>query len=146
MTRKRQASRKFDGMGYRQLQRLNSERRQKLPPGDRALLRKNGYKNVGWGQVIRLYFKINELLANPEDKDSLEELFLQADRIGNKYQSPEEIKAFQSQLAQETHEIADLVDQQFPVSSEVEYIDFSQSRPKSAKSARRSPDKRYRQK
>lgn len=142
MTRKKKSPRKFDGMGYRQLQRLNSDRRQKLPAGDRTFLKKNGYINVGWGQVIRLHFKINELLAISEETDSLEDLFLQADRIGNKYQTPEEIDAFQTQLNQKTEEIADLVDQQFPVSDETEYIDFSQSRPRSSPKSKRRRTRR----
>lgn len=140
IARKKNSPRQFDGMGYRQIQRSNSDRRRKLPPGDRTLLRKNGYKNVGWDQVIRLHLKINELLAIPEDEDSLEDLFLQAERIGNKYQTSEEVEAFQTQLTQKTQDIATLVDQQFPVSSEIEYIDFSQSRAASnSKSVRKIP-------
>ena len=58
-----------------------------------------------------------------EEEDSLEELFLEADRIGNKYQTSEEIAAFQAALATEVNAIADLVDEQFP-DTEIEFIDY----------------------
>lgn len=128
-----QSPRQFQGMGYRELQRLNSERRGKLPPGDRARLKQNGYKNVGWNQVIRLHLKIDELLGSDNDEDSLEDLFLKADRIGNQYQTSEEIETFQQQLAHEAQAVSDLVDEQFPVPSKVEFVDFSQPRSRHTK-------------
>ncbi|NJL41857.1 MAG: hypothetical protein HC899_38205 [Leptolyngbyaceae cyanobacterium SM1_4_3] len=56
---------------------------------------------------------------------SLEELFLEADRIGNKYLDSEELSESQQQLAQEVAEIGELIDQQFP-DTEIEIIDYSQ--------------------
>lgn len=113
-------------MSYREVQRSNSDRRSKLLKKDQKWLKENGYKNVGWNNVIKLYQKINDLLIQPDpNEDTLEELFLKADRIGNKYQTPEEIAAFNQKLAAEVNEIAAQVDRQFP-DSEIEVIDYRQ--------------------
>jgi hypothetical protein len=132
----------FSGMGYREVQRSNSIRRSKLPNTDKIWLKENGYKNVAWDNVIRLYQKINELLAEPDadDEPTLEELFLEADRIGQKYQTREEIEAFNQQMAAEVSAISDLIDQQFP-DTEVEVIDYSQTSRSPAKT--RQSGKKY---
>lgn len=131
MARKKTKKRLFSGMSYRDVQRSNSDRRGKLPQKDQKWLKEKGYRNVGWDNVIKLYQKINELLIQPtSEEDTLEELFLQADRIGNKYQTPEEIAAFNQQLLTEVNEISDEIDRQFP-NSEMEFIDYSQSSRKS---------------
>jgi len=125
--RKRQ-TRTFSSMGYREVQHSNSIRRKKLPKTNQIWLQENGYKNVGWDNIIRLYQKINELLAQPDadDEPTLEELFLEADRIGQKYQTREEIEAFNQEMAAEVSAISELVDQEFP-DTEVEVIDYSQA-------------------
>ena len=122
------ASRKFSGMSYREVQRSNSIRRSKLPKIEQVLLKENSYKNVGWDNVICLYQKINELVAQPDgdDEPTLEDLFLKANRIGQKYQTLEEIEAFNQEMAAEVSEISDLIDQQFP-ETEVEVIDYSKT-------------------
>lgn len=127
MASQKQQSRTFSGMGYREVQHSNSIRRIKLPKPEQIWLKENGYKNVGWDNVIRLYQKINELLNQPDadDEPTLEELFLEADRIGKKYQTPEEIEAFNQEMAAEVNAVSDLVDQQFP-ETDVEVIDYSQ--------------------
>ncbi|MCG8367600.1 MAG: hypothetical protein MJA27_30225 [Pseudanabaenales cyanobacterium] len=131
MARKKTKKRLFSGMSYRDVQRSNSDRRGKLPQKDQKWLKEKGYRNVGWDNVIKLYQKINELLIQPtSEEDTLEELFLQADRIGNKYQTPEEIAAFNQQLLTEVNEISDEIDRQFP-NSEMEFIDYSQPSRKS---------------
>ncbi len=138
-TKKRKKSKKrlFSGMGYREVQRSNSDRRSKLPKKDQALLKEQGYKNVGWDNVIALYQKINELLLQPDpNEDTLEELFLKADRVGNKYQTPEEIADFNRKLAAEANEIAEIVDRQFP-EPETEFIDYSQSKTKAKPRSKR---------
>ena len=113
-------------MSYREVQRFNSDRKSKLPKQDQNWLKKNGYKNVGWDNVIKLYQKVNDLLEQPDqNEDTLEELFLKADRIGGKYQTPQEIEAFNQQLAAEINQIADEIDRQFP-EHEIEFIDYSQ--------------------
>jgi hypothetical protein len=122
MPKQKQPSRKFSGMGYREVQYSNSIRRSQLPKTEQKWLKENGYKNVGWESVIQLYQKLNDLL----DDSTLEELFLEADRIGQKYQTSEEVEAFHQQVAAEVSAIADLIDQQFP-DTEVEVKDFSQS-------------------
>ena len=100
---------------YSQLQAFNKQSRSQLRPADRQWLKSNGYKNVGWDCAIALYEKIIDYKAKYDLEDeSLEDLFLEADRIGNKYQTPEEIASFQAALALEVNAIADLVDQQFP--------------------------------
>lgn len=117
----------FSGMGYREVQRSNSDRRSKLPKKEQVWLKNQGYKNIGWDNVIELYQKINALLLQPDpNEDTLEDLFLKADRIGNKYQTPDEIKEFNQKLATEANEIADAMDQQFP-ELEMEFIDYSQT-------------------
>ncbi|NER46263.1 MAG: hypothetical protein F6J92_06135 [Symploca sp. SIO1A3] len=128
MASRKHQSRTFSGMSYREVQRSNSTRRSRLPPTDKIWLKTNGYYNVGWDNVTRLYQKINELLAQPDGDDefTLEQLFLEADRIGQKYQNPEEIAAFNQQMNAEVSAISDLVDQQFP-ETEVEVIDYSQT-------------------
>ncbi len=138
-TKKRPKSKKrlFSGMGYREVQRSNSNRRSKLPKKDQVWLKTQRYKNVGWDNVIALYQKINELLLQPDsNEETLEELFLKADRIGTKYQTPEEIADFNCKLAVEVNEISDEVDRQFP-EGEMELIDYSQPLTKAKSSSRR---------
>lgn len=126
MASKKSQKRDFNGMSYGELQRANSENRSNLKKEHQKWLKDNGYKNVGWDNVITLYRKVKELLGKSGFEDmSLEELFLEADRIGNKYLTSEEIKEFNQQLSQEVTEIGDLVDKQFP-DTEIEVIDFSQ--------------------
>ena len=114
-------------MGYRDVQRSNSNRRSKLSKKDRHWLKENGYKNVGWNNVIGLYQKINELQQQPDpNEDTLEELFLKADRIGNKYQTPKEISKFNQKLSAEVNAVADEIDRQFP-EPEMEIVDYSKT-------------------
>lgn len=125
MKSKKKQSRKFNGMSYREVQRANSGSRTKLNQENQKWLKNNGYKNVGWDNVIKLYQKIKELL----DKDalenfSLEELFLEADRVGNKYLTNEEIEEFNQALSKEVAEISDAIDKRFPDTT-VEVIDYS---------------------
>lgn len=128
MARRKHQSRAFSGMSYYEVQRSNSSRRSKLPKTHQIWLKDNGYKNVGWDKIIRLYQKINELLAQPDtdDEPTLEELFLEADRIGQKYQTREEIESFNQQMTVAVSAISDLIDEQFP-DTEVEAIDYSQT-------------------
>lgn len=115
----------FSGMDYRQVQRDNSSRRGQLPKSTQILLKTQGYKNVGWDNVAALYQKLNELCLQPDPgEDTLEELFLKADRVGSKYQTREEIDEFNRKLAVEVNAIADTIDRQFP-EPETEFIDYS---------------------
>lgn len=126
----------FSGMSYRDVQRSNSDRKSKLPKQQQKWLKENGYRNVGWDNIIQLYQKINELLSEPDsDEPTLEDLFLKADQIGNKYQTSEEIKAFQQQLSKEVEAIADTIDRQFP-DTEVEFIDYGKQTKPTAKRKR----------
>lgn len=139
MASKKSQKRNFNGMSYGKLQRNNSENRSKLKKEDQKWLKDNGYKNVGWENVVTLYQKIEELLDKYCFEDmSLEELFLEADRIGNKYLTIAEIKEFDQQLSKEVAEIGELVDKQFP-DTKTEVIDFRQ---KTAK----KPQKNHNQK
>lgn len=138
MAIKKSHKRNFNGMSYGKVQRANSENRSKLKKEDQKWLKDNGYKNVGWDNVITLYRKVEELLDRSQFENmSLEELFLEADRIGNKYLTSEEIKEFNQQLSKEVTEIGELVDKQFP-DTEIEVIDFSQ------KTAKKHNQKTYR--
>jgi hypothetical protein len=129
MVSKMSKKRLFGGMGYRDVQRSNSNRRRKLPKAEQKWLKENGYRNVGWDNVIQLYQKINELLSTPDaDDPTLEDLFLKAESIGNKYQTAEEREAFNEALRTEAEAIAQKIDQQFPDDG-VEFIDFSKASP-----------------
>jgi hypothetical protein len=119
--------RNFQGMSYGEVQRHNSKSRIKLEQEDQKWLKGNNYKNIGWQNVIALYQKIEEFLDKLPFADmSLEELFLEADRIGDKYQTPQEKAEFNQQLTQEITEIGELIDQQFP-DTEIEIVDYSQN-------------------
>lgn len=125
MASKKSGKRLFCGMSYREVQRSNSDRKKKLPRKDQQWLKDNGYRNVGWDNIIQLYQKLNDLISSPDsDEPTLEELFLNADRIGNKYQTSEEIAAFHQALSTEAEAIAHQVDQQFP-DEEFEFADYS---------------------
>ena len=129
-------------MSYSEVQHANSNNRSKLMQEDQQWLKSNGYKNVGWENVIKLYQKIEELLDKSKFQDmSLEELFLEADRIGNKYLTPNEIEEFNQQLAQEVADIGELIDQQFP-DTEIEMVNYSKETNK--KPQRKRNQKTYR--
>jgi hypothetical protein len=124
MVAKQAQKRSLNGKSYREAQRTNSDRRKKLRRPDQKWLKENGFKNVGWDQVIALDHKIGEFLEQYRLEDSsLEDLFLEADRIGNQYLTPEEVQNFNQQLAQEISEIEAEIDRQFP-DTEMEVIDF----------------------
>jgi hypothetical protein len=126
MANKKSQTRKFNGMSYHQGQRANSKKRTKLYKEDRKWLKDNDYKNIGWEQVIKLFQKIEEFIDKYQLEDlTLEELFLEADCIGNKYLSSQEIEEFNQRLSQEVNEVAEEIDKQFPA-SELEIIDFSE--------------------
>ncbi len=129
-------ARRFEGMSYREVQRSNSRNRDQLQNVDRQWLKENGYKNVGWESVIQLYQKIQSFL---EQDSTLEDLFLEADRIGNQYLTPEEIATFNQELSEVAGEISEEIDRQFP-DTEIELIDFSNS----AKPRKKSNQKSYR--
>ena len=122
---KKKQSKTFRGMNYRRVQKNNSRNRNKLKQEEKKWLKSNGHKNVGWKNVISLYQKIEEFLDKAKIEDlTLEELFLEADRIGNKYLTNQEIQDFNRKLSQEVNEIAEEIDKQFP-ETEIEIIDFS---------------------
>ncbi|MBF2002508.1 MAG: hypothetical protein IGS38_17520 [Synechococcales cyanobacterium M58_A2018_015] len=144
MSNKRSSSRTFNGMSYREVQRANSTDRGQLSKDEQQWLKRNGYRNTGWDNIISLYQTIAELLEKSRFADmSLEELFLEADRIGNKYLSASEIAEFNQQFAQEVAEIGELVDQQFP-DTEIEIVDYSQRKPPSQRTQRKRSQKTYR--
>jgi hypothetical protein len=125
MNNKKPEKRNFNGMSYVELQRTNSQNRTRIRKEEINWLKDNFYKNIGWSNVINLYEKITEFLDKYKLDDlSLEELFLEADRIGNKYLTPQEIENFNQKLSQEVNAIAEEVDKQFP-DTEIEFIDFS---------------------
>lgn len=125
MASKKNKARKFNGMSYRGVQNANSNNRIKLKKEDRKWLKENGYKNAGWDNVISLYQKIEEFLEKYKLDDlTLEELFLEVDRIGSKYQTDQEIEEFNQKLAKELEEISVEIDKQFP-DEDLEVMDFS---------------------
>jgi hypothetical protein len=79
------------------------------------------------GSKRDLFSRIEEFFNKHQVAElTLEELFLEADRIGNKYLTTQEISEFNQKFAIEVNEIAEKIDQQFP-DTEVEFIDFSTS-------------------
>lgn len=125
MSKPKREKRTFNGMSYRDVQRRNSLDRAKLSREDQSWLKTHRYKNTGWNSVIALHEKIEAFLERDKlAARSLEDLFLEVDRIGNKYQSQQEINEFHQKLTKELNELAELVDQQFP-DTEAEVIDFS---------------------
>ena len=113
-------------MSYRELQLANSKNRNELSKADQQWLKNSGYKNVGWDKVIILYKKIQELLRERDNLNdlSLGDLFLEADRIGNKYLTNEEVTENNQKLAKANSMINDQIDKSFP-DQEDEIIDFS---------------------
>jgi tRNA nucleotidyltransferase (CCA-adding enzyme) len=138
---KKSKARTYQGLSYQVLQKKNGQNRALLAKEQKIWLKQNSYRNVGWDNVIQLAEQI-AIFLEVEDTN-LEELFLEADRIGNKYQSAEEVAAFQQAMAETAEEISTLIDQQFPPGDEIEMIDFSDlgKRPRT-KSSR--PMKTYR--
>lgn len=113
-------------MSYRVVQLANSKNRTKLYKKDQTWLKEEFYKNIGWENVINLYQKIEEFISNYQLEElTLEELFIEADRIGNKYLTNQEIKEYNQSLSKEVNEVAEEMDRQFP-DTEMEFIDFSQ--------------------
>lgn len=125
MVNKKSNKRKFNGMSYRDVQIHNSKNRGKLHKEDLKWLKDNSYRNVGWDNIINLYHKVEEFLDKYRWQDStLEELFLEADRIGNKYLNRQEIEEYNQKLSQEVNDISEEIDKQFP-DTEIDIIDFS---------------------
>ncbi|MCU0565375.1 MAG: hypothetical protein MUF49_02115 [Oculatellaceae cyanobacterium Prado106] len=130
---KPKAAKQFNGMSYTEVQRHNTQRRAQISPTDQKWLKQNGYRNVGWENIVRLYQQITDLIEKSQIADlSLEELFLEADRIGQPYQTAEEIADFNQQLAQTVDAIATQVDRQFP-DTEIEIIDYGSGKKRSPK-------------
>ncbi len=125
MNKKKTSARTFKGMSYRQVQRKNSRDRDKLTKENRIWLKNNNYRNIGWTNVIKLFQKIEELQQQETVKSlSIEELFIEADRIGNKYLSTKEVNYRNQRIARELDKIADIIDNQYPDNT-VEIIDYS---------------------
>jgi Holliday junction resolvasome RuvABC endonuclease subunit len=115
----------YNGMKYRQLQSYNTQKRQSLTEEKKQWLKSNDYRNIGWEKIIKLYEKITEFLLKDSLQDmSLEDIFLEADRIGNKYQNSEEIHKLNQQLSQINQEISDEIDKHFP-DDEIVFFNFS---------------------
>jgi len=114
----------FQSMTYRQVQKLNSQSRLTLRKDDQIWLKQQGFRNVGWSNVIKLYENISAILERyDQELPGLDELFIEADCIGNKYLDPNEIQEYQSKLADQNRLFEEQVDQRFP-DTEVEMIDF----------------------
>ena len=126
MSDKKSSKKLFQSMSYREVQLANSKNRNELSKADQQWLKNSGYKNVGWDKIIILYKKIEELLRERDNLNdlSLGDLFLEADRIGNKYLTKEEISDNNQKLAKANSMINDQIDSSF-TDQEDEIIDFS---------------------
>lgn len=141
MANKKSNARKFNELSYREVQSINSSNRTKLKKEDQKWLKENGYKNVGWDSVIKLYEQIKDFLGKYElDELTLEDLFIEADRIGNKYQTRQEREEFNQKLSKEIEEFSIEIDSQFP-DTEIEVIDFSNQSKKKKNSKSYKPVK-----
>lgn len=124
MTRKKQ---KFQGMGYREVQASNSENWKKLDRQQQKALKEEGHRNIGWLFVTRLYLGIEDLNQDLHTDDTtLEELFLNASWIGDKYQTNEDKLAFRKALDQAIEETQILIDEHFP-GGDIQMIDYSKT-------------------
>lgn len=125
MSKKQKQKRNFKSMSYREVQAANSKNRLKLSKPDQEWLKKSGFKNIGWDNVINLYKQIELLQKESNYLDSLDlgELFLEADRIGNKYLTEEEIIENNKKLAEANNRVNEQIDKSFP-DLEPEFIDF----------------------
>ncbi|NJN31882.1 MAG: hypothetical protein HC824_16720 [Synechococcales cyanobacterium RM1_1_8] len=132
--------RRFNGLTYRELQRHNRSRRSQLPKEQQRQIKQAGLCNLGWANVIDLYHQLAVLetareVTREEAREAaldaalpcLEDLFLEADRIGNQYQTAGEQDSFQQQMADIASDISSLIDQQFP-DTEPEIISFTPPR------------------
>ncbi len=127
MAQKKNQARTFEGMRYRQVQRKNSRNKILLLKEQQKWLKAEGYRNVGWNNVIDLFKKIKEIQEEEHIKSlNLEELFLEADRIGNKYLDNQEINRRNLLIAKELNQIVNIIDKQFPDNT-VEVIDYSKT-------------------
>jgi hypothetical protein len=125
MTSRKTQKQKFNGMSYHEVQRSNSENRSKLSKENQKWLKNNKYRNVGWVNVINLYKKIEELLEKKSLEDlTLEELFLEAERVGNKYLTTQEIEAFNQVLSKELSKVENEIEKSFP-DTDFEVVDYS---------------------
>lgn len=114
----------YKGMSYRKLQRWNKEHRSLLEKKHQIWLKQNSYQNIGWDRVIKLHEKILGLKRETEIHNmSLEELFLESDRIGEKYQTSQEKKDFQEKFQHIIESISIVAEKIFP-DDEVEFVDF----------------------
>lgn len=120
----KQPRRQYNGMSYRALQAHNRASRAELSNSDQIKLRQEGLKNTGWENVIRLHDAIERLQALRYLKDlSLGELFLEADRTGDKYLSSAEQEESQRKLAIAANRVDEVIDHIFP-DNQVEVIDY----------------------
>lgn len=125
MNRKKSKTKTFARLNYRQIQKKNSRDRLQLTKENQKWLKEHNYKNRGWSNVISLFKKITELKDKENIKKlNLEELFIEADFVGNKYLSDQEINSRNLRIAQELNDIAEIIDAQFPDTTR-EIIDYS---------------------
>lgn len=125
MSSKKRSARTFRGMNYRKVQRKNTRDRQQLTKENQIWLKEHKYRNIGWNNVIELFKKIRELQEQENVKSlSLEGLFIEADRIGNKYLDSKEVNRRHQRIARELDDIAEIIDSQYPDRT-IEIIDYS---------------------
>lgn len=126
MPEKKSKKRSFKSMSYREVQLANSKNRLELSKANQEWLKKSGFKNIGWDNVVTLHKQIEALQQENDRIDSLNlgDLFIEADRIGNKYLTEKEIVENNQNLAEANNFINDQIDNYFP-DIETEFIDFS---------------------
>jgi len=54
----------FDNLNYRQAQKRNSEHFNNLQKSEQKIVREKGYRNVGWGNVIKSWELLQAALVN----------------------------------------------------------------------------------
>jgi hypothetical protein len=138
----KRTTRVYKDFTYRSLQKNNSVERAKLSKAQQSALASNGLQNVGWDHIIKLREELIKISL--AQNTTLEDLFINADRIANKYQSAEEISEFNQKMSESAARISDLIDSQFPPGDKVEFIDFGTKTTSNAQNKGRKGLKKYR--
>lgn len=61
-------TKEFDGLTYHQAQKRNSELFNSFSKVEQKTLRRKGYKNIGWKNVINSWFIMNNFMKNEKNK------------------------------------------------------------------------------
>lgn len=99
MASQKKPKRSFNGLGYREIQRVNSISRDKLTQEEQNWLKAHHFKNVSWEGTIQLYLLTHDILEQRRlEKLSLKELFLEVEKLEETYQTNQSSESFRQEL------------------------------------------------